>query len=143
MTKFEELADMPTQDENAREAPEAEPQEDGRLPAIYEDTEAELEAHIMEVWRAELQKEEELLEATPLDDLRTVPTHMITDNGVLVTVAEEQRGHLPKGGYPRDSDIEETHHVPLCSTVEDHSYGLDSDETCQNFEFCFAAEMSK
>eukprot|EP00959_Pyramimonas_sp_CCMP1952_P093945 1965272-Pyramimonas_sp.AAC.1 len=39
MTKFEELADMPTQDENAREAPEAEPpQEDGRLPAIYEES---------------------------------------------------------------------------------------------------------
>eukprot|EP00959_Pyramimonas_sp_CCMP1952_P081197 1696164-Pyramimonas_sp.AAC.1 len=37
MTKFEGLAGTPTQDDNAREAPEAEPpQEDGRLTTIYE-----------------------------------------------------------------------------------------------------------
>eukprot|EP00959_Pyramimonas_sp_CCMP1952_P335000 7015078-Pyramimonas_sp.AAC.2 len=62
-----------------------------------------------------------LVEATLVDDLYTVPAHMITDNSALVTVAEKQRGHLPKWGYSRDSDTEETHHVPLCSTVEDHA----------------------
>eukprot|EP00959_Pyramimonas_sp_CCMP1952_P352801 7391700-Pyramimonas_sp.AAC.1 len=36
VTKFEERADAPTQDNNAREAPEAEPpQEDGWLPTVY------------------------------------------------------------------------------------------------------------
>eukprot|EP00959_Pyramimonas_sp_CCMP1952_P366402 7673980-Pyramimonas_sp.AAC.1 len=117
MAKFEELADMPTQDDNARETPEAEPpQEGGRLPTIYEEPEADLEAHVMEVLCTELREERELLEAIPLDDLYFVPAHMITGSSVLVTVAEEQRGHLPKWGYPRDSDIEETYHVPPCST---------------------------
>eukprot|EP00959_Pyramimonas_sp_CCMP1952_P438416 9178597-Pyramimonas_sp.AAC.1 len=58
----------------------------------------------MEVWYTELHEEKEQMEATPLDDLDTVPTHMITDSSVLVTVAEEQRGHLPKRVHPRDSD---------------------------------------
>eukprot|EP00959_Pyramimonas_sp_CCMP1952_P185398 3876702-Pyramimonas_sp.AAC.1 len=50
VTKFEELADAPTQDNDAREAPEAEPpQEDGRLPIIEEESEADFEAHIMDV----------------------------------------------------------------------------------------------
>eukprot|EP00959_Pyramimonas_sp_CCMP1952_P083189 1738526-Pyramimonas_sp.AAC.1 len=62
--KFEELADVPTQDNNAREAPEAEPpQEDGRLSTIVEESEADFEAHIMEVWYTELQEEPESLEA--------------------------------------------------------------------------------
>eukprot|EP00959_Pyramimonas_sp_CCMP1952_P127748 2672023-Pyramimonas_sp.AAC.1 len=80
----------------------------------------------MEVWYTEIRDERELLEATPLEDLFTVPAHMIPDKGVLITVAEEQRGHLPKWGRPRDSDIEETYHAPLCSTVEDCSCGVDS-----------------
>eukprot|EP00959_Pyramimonas_sp_CCMP1952_P469306 9494723-Pyramimonas_sp.AAC.1 len=46
MTKFEEVADAPTPDGTAREVPEAEPpQEDGRLPAVYEESEADVEAH--------------------------------------------------------------------------------------------------
>eukprot|EP00959_Pyramimonas_sp_CCMP1952_P429983 9005725-Pyramimonas_sp.AAC.1 len=74
MTKLEELADIPTQDDNAREAPEAEPpQEDGRLPTIYEESEADLEAHMTEVRCTELREERELLEATPLDDLTLYP----------------------------------------------------------------------
>eukprot|EP00959_Pyramimonas_sp_CCMP1952_P297843 6230642-Pyramimonas_sp.AAC.1 len=93
----------------------------------YGESEADLESHITEVRCTELFEERELLEATPLDALYIVPTHTITDDSVLVTVAAEQRGHLPKWGYSCDSDIEETHHVSLCSTVEDHSYGLDSD----------------
>eukprot|EP00959_Pyramimonas_sp_CCMP1952_P457603 9475218-Pyramimonas_sp.AAC.1 len=45
MAKFEELADEPAPDRTAREAPEAEPpQEDGRLPTMYEESEADLEA---------------------------------------------------------------------------------------------------
>eukprot|EP00959_Pyramimonas_sp_CCMP1952_P155085 3244835-Pyramimonas_sp.AAC.1 len=93
----EELADAPTPDGTARGAPEAEPaQEDGRFPTIYEESEADLGAHIVEVWCTELPKgEKELWEATPLEDLFTVPTHMTPDNSVLITVAEEQRGHLP------------------------------------------------
>lgn len=75
----------------------------------------------MGVRYTELHEYREPLEATPLDDLYTVPTHMVTDNSALVTVAEEQRGHLPTWGYPRDSDIEETYHAPLCPTDEDHS----------------------
>eukprot|EP00959_Pyramimonas_sp_CCMP1952_P272305 5693188-Pyramimonas_sp.AAC.2 len=42
MTKSEDLADVPTQDNDAREVPEAEPpKEDGRLPTIYEVSEAD------------------------------------------------------------------------------------------------------
>eukprot|EP00959_Pyramimonas_sp_CCMP1952_P092354 1933171-Pyramimonas_sp.AAC.1 len=75
MTKFEGLADVPTQGKGTREALEIEPpQEDGRLPTIYEESEADLEAHIMEVWHAELQDERELLEATSIDELYTVST---------------------------------------------------------------------
>eukprot|EP00959_Pyramimonas_sp_CCMP1952_P151658 3173204-Pyramimonas_sp.AAC.1 len=59
----------------------------------------------------------ELLGAAPLEDLFTVPTRMIPDNSALITVAGEQRGHLPKWGHPRDSDTEEMHRVPLCSMV--------------------------
>eukprot|EP00959_Pyramimonas_sp_CCMP1952_P183341 3833201-Pyramimonas_sp.AAC.1 len=62
----------------------------------------------MEVWYTQLQEERELLEAAPLYDLYSVPAHMITDNSVLVTLAEEPRGHLPAWGHPRDSDIAET-----------------------------------
>eukprot|EP00959_Pyramimonas_sp_CCMP1952_P101713 2127853-Pyramimonas_sp.AAC.1 len=68
---------------------------------------------------------------------------MIPDNSALIILAEEQRGHLPEWGHPHDSDIEETYHAPLCSTVEDWSYGLDSDENGQDVELCFAAEMPK
>eukprot|EP00959_Pyramimonas_sp_CCMP1952_P017654 374465-Pyramimonas_sp.AAC.2 len=82
----------------------------------------------MDVWCAELLEESELLEATPLDDLYPVPTHVTTDSSVLATVAEEQRGHLPTRGYPLDSDIAETYHVPLCSMDEDDTYGLDWEE---------------
>eukprot|EP00959_Pyramimonas_sp_CCMP1952_P335776 7030953-Pyramimonas_sp.AAC.1 len=60
-----------------------------------------------------------LLEATPLEDLFTVPTHLIPDSSAHITIADEQRGHLPKWGHPHDSDIEETYHVPLCPAVED------------------------
>eukprot|EP00959_Pyramimonas_sp_CCMP1952_P153503 3211442-Pyramimonas_sp.AAC.1 len=57
------------------------------------------------------------------DSLYTVPAHMITDNSVLVTVAEEQRGHLPTWGNSHDIDTTETYHVPRCSTGEDDTYG--------------------
>eukprot|EP00959_Pyramimonas_sp_CCMP1952_P438122 9171927-Pyramimonas_sp.AAC.1 len=64
MAKFEELADAPTLDGTAGEASAEPPQEEGRLPTIYEESEADLESHVMEVWHAELQDEKELLEAT-------------------------------------------------------------------------------
>eukprot|EP00959_Pyramimonas_sp_CCMP1952_P377628 7910132-Pyramimonas_sp.AAC.1 len=61
----------------------------------------------MEVRNAELQDEWELLEAAPQGDLFTIPTQMVPDRSALITVAEEQWGHLPKWGHPRDFDIEE------------------------------------
>eukprot|EP00959_Pyramimonas_sp_CCMP1952_P459526 9478381-Pyramimonas_sp.AAC.1 len=67
---------------------------------------------------------------------------MTLDHFVLVAVAGEQRGHLPKWGHPRDCDTEETHHVLLCSMVDDCCYGLDSDENGQYVEVCCTAEMS-
>eukprot|EP00959_Pyramimonas_sp_CCMP1952_P066697 1392471-Pyramimonas_sp.AAC.1 len=49
MAKFEELADMPTQGSDAREAPEAEPpQENDWLPTIYGEARADFGAHIRE-----------------------------------------------------------------------------------------------
>eukprot|EP00959_Pyramimonas_sp_CCMP1952_P422888 8858633-Pyramimonas_sp.AAC.1 len=99
MTRFEELADAPAPDGTTREAPEAEPpHDDGRLSTIYEESEADLESHVMEVWYAELQDEKELLEATPPEDLFAMPAHMVPDQSVLIAVADEQRGHLPKVG---------------------------------------------
>eukprot|EP00959_Pyramimonas_sp_CCMP1952_P185359 3875864-Pyramimonas_sp.AAC.1 len=72
-----------------------------------------------------------------------MPAQTVPDHSALITVAEEQRGHLPKWGHPRGSDTEETYHVSLCPMVDDCSYGLDSDEHEQYVELCFAAEMSK
>eukprot|EP00959_Pyramimonas_sp_CCMP1952_P270944 5664280-Pyramimonas_sp.AAC.1 len=74
---------------------------------------------------AQLPEERELLETIPVDDLYTAPTQMITDKSALVTVAEEQRGHLPTLGTPRAVDRTETFHapVPVCSTDEDNTYG--------------------
>eukprot|EP00959_Pyramimonas_sp_CCMP1952_P283359 5923676-Pyramimonas_sp.AAC.1 len=82
----------------------------------------------MEVWYAELQEERELLVAAPPEDLFTIPTQMVPYQRVLIIVAFEQRGHLPKWGRTRDSDTEETHYAPMCTMVEDDSYGLHSDE---------------
>eukprot|EP00959_Pyramimonas_sp_CCMP1952_P036528 764628-Pyramimonas_sp.AAC.1 len=77
MARFEELVDTLTPEGTAREASEAElPHDDGRLSTIHEEPEVDLESHVMEVWHAELQEERELLEATPPEDLFTIPTQM-------------------------------------------------------------------
>eukprot|EP00959_Pyramimonas_sp_CCMP1952_P028556 598943-Pyramimonas_sp.AAC.1 len=55
-------------------------------------------------------------------------TQMITDNTVLVTVAEEKWGHLPAWRNLQDMDATGTHHAPSCSTDEDGSYALNFDE---------------
>eukprot|EP00959_Pyramimonas_sp_CCMP1952_P189448 3962912-Pyramimonas_sp.AAC.1 len=68
---------------------------------------------------------------------------MVPDQSVLITVADEQRGHQPKCGRTRDSDTEETYYVPMCTMVEDDNYGLDSDEIGRYVELCFTAEVSK
>eukprot|EP00959_Pyramimonas_sp_CCMP1952_P340636 7134426-Pyramimonas_sp.AAC.1 len=81
--------------------------DDGRLSTIYEEPEADPESHVMEVRSAELQKERELLEATPPEDLFTIPIQMVPGQSALITVADEQWGHLPKWGRTRDSDTEE------------------------------------
>eukprot|EP00959_Pyramimonas_sp_CCMP1952_P403131 8446450-Pyramimonas_sp.AAC.1 len=70
MTKFEGLADMPAQGSDARGGPEAEPpQEDGWPSTVCAESEADFEAHIMEVWYTELQDEREVVEATPIVEL--------------------------------------------------------------------------
>eukprot|EP00959_Pyramimonas_sp_CCMP1952_P399191 8364752-Pyramimonas_sp.AAC.1 len=116
MSKFEDLADAPAPEGAPREASEAEPEhDDGRLSTIHEESEAELESDVLEVWHAELREEKGLLEPTPLEDIFTVPTHMVPDQSVLVTVADEQRGHLPKWGRTHGPDIEETYSAPLCT----------------------------
>eukprot|EP00959_Pyramimonas_sp_CCMP1952_P366631 7678507-Pyramimonas_sp.AAC.1 len=97
----------------------------------------------MEVWYAQLREEKELLEAAPLEELFTVPTQMVPDQSVLITVADEQRGHLPKWGRTHDPNAEETYFAPFCALVEDDSRGLDSDENGPCFEFCFTYEMSE
>eukprot|EP00959_Pyramimonas_sp_CCMP1952_P320211 6701318-Pyramimonas_sp.AAC.1 len=44
--------------------------------------------------------------------------HRTTRRNELVTIAEEQQGHLPTLGNPLDIYTTETYHVPLCSTDE-------------------------
>eukprot|EP00959_Pyramimonas_sp_CCMP1952_P050021 1045554-Pyramimonas_sp.AAC.1 len=68
---------------------------------------------------------------------------MVPYQSALITVAGEQRGHRPKWGRTHDSDTEETCYAPMCTVVEDSSYGLDSDENGQYAELCFTAGMSK
>eukprot|EP00959_Pyramimonas_sp_CCMP1952_P012244 258381-Pyramimonas_sp.AAC.1 len=57
-------------------------------------------------------KRKELLEVTPPEDFFTIPTQMVPDQSVLITVAGEQWGHLPKWGRIHDSDAEETYCAP-------------------------------
>eukprot|EP00959_Pyramimonas_sp_CCMP1952_P430996 9026667-Pyramimonas_sp.AAC.1 len=68
---------------------------------------------------------------------------MVPYQSVLITVADEQRGHLPERGRTRDSDTGETYYVQMCTMVEDNKCGLDSDETGPYVELCFAAGISK
>eukprot|EP00959_Pyramimonas_sp_CCMP1952_P164598 3440756-Pyramimonas_sp.AAC.1 len=99
MSKFEDLADAPALEGAPREASEAEPEhDDGRLSTIYEESAADFGSHVLEVRHAELREEKALLEESSLDDLFTVPTQMVPDQSVLVTVGDEQRGQLPKRG---------------------------------------------
>eukprot|EP00959_Pyramimonas_sp_CCMP1952_P298189 6237131-Pyramimonas_sp.AAC.1 len=99
MSKFEDLADAPPPEGAAREASEAEPEhDDGRQSTICEESEADIESHVMEVWYAELREEKELLEAAPPEEPFTVPAQMIPDQSALITVAGEHRWHLPKWG---------------------------------------------
>eukprot|EP00959_Pyramimonas_sp_CCMP1952_P059610 1245091-Pyramimonas_sp.AAC.1 len=58
----------------------------------------------MEVRHAELQNEKELPAATPPEDLIAIPAQMYPDQSKLITVADEQRGRLPKWGRARDFD---------------------------------------
>eukprot|EP00959_Pyramimonas_sp_CCMP1952_P234458 4898989-Pyramimonas_sp.AAC.1 len=117
MSRFEDFADTPTPEGVTREASEAEPphDDDGRHSTVYDESEADLESHVMDVRYAELQEEKELLEATPPENLLAIPTQMVPDQSVLIIVADEQRGHLPKWGRTHDSDAEETHYVPMCT----------------------------
>eukprot|EP00959_Pyramimonas_sp_CCMP1952_P457244 9474570-Pyramimonas_sp.AAC.1 len=120
MTKFEEVAGVPMQGNDARGGTEIElPQEDGRFPTVYEESEADFEADIMEVRCTERQDDRGLLEAIPTYEFHIVPTQMITDN----------------------IDATGKYHVQLCSTDEDDSYGSYSEEHEHCVEFCVAADM--
>eukprot|EP00959_Pyramimonas_sp_CCMP1952_P249496 5215561-Pyramimonas_sp.AAC.1 len=120
MTRFEELADAPTPDGTAREASEAEPpHDDGRLSMIYEESEADLESHVMEVGMQNYKMKRNCWRQLHQRSFSKIPTQMVPDQSVLITVADEQRGHLPKWGRTRDSDTEETYHFPMRSMVED------------------------
>eukprot|EP00959_Pyramimonas_sp_CCMP1952_P332375 6959944-Pyramimonas_sp.AAC.1 len=79
----------------------------GFLRCTTNQSESDLESHVMEVWRAELREERELLESTPPENLFAIPAHAVPDQSALITVADEQRGHLWKWGRTRDSDAEE------------------------------------
>eukprot|EP00959_Pyramimonas_sp_CCMP1952_P263216 5504123-Pyramimonas_sp.AAC.1 len=68
---------------------------------------------------------------------------MVPDQSMLITVAGEQRGPLPKWGRTHDFDTEETYYVSMCTMVEDDTYGLDSDENGQSVDLCCTAEMSR
>eukprot|EP00959_Pyramimonas_sp_CCMP1952_P087174 1823919-Pyramimonas_sp.AAC.1 len=68
---------------------------------------------------------------------------MIPDQNVLITVADEQRGHLPKWGRTRDSDTEETYYVPMCTMVEGDNCGLDSDENGRSVELCLRRKCQR
>eukprot|EP00959_Pyramimonas_sp_CCMP1952_P116377 2432735-Pyramimonas_sp.AAC.1 len=57
----------------------------------------------MEVWYAELREEKQLLEAIPLEDFFTVPTQMVPDQSVLITVVDEQRAPCRSGCSARES----------------------------------------
>eukprot|EP00959_Pyramimonas_sp_CCMP1952_P294059 6150410-Pyramimonas_sp.AAC.1 len=114
MSRVEELAGTPTPEGTTREASKAEPpHDDGRLSTIYQASEADPESHVMEMRCAELQEERELLDASPPEDLFTIPTQVAPDQSALITVADEQRGHLPKWGRTHDPDTEETYYAPL------------------------------
>eukprot|EP00959_Pyramimonas_sp_CCMP1952_P247423 5172200-Pyramimonas_sp.AAC.1 len=69
VTKFDYLGDAPTQDNDAREVPKAEPpREDGRLLTTHEESKADLEAHYGCAARR-LTGEKELPVAAPKDDI--------------------------------------------------------------------------
>ena len=143
MTKFEELADTPNQGNpaNSTASQDVDHEDEGRLSTIYEESETDLEAHILETWYTELREEKQLLETIPTESLYTILVQMVPDNCVLVAVADEQQVTLPMRGNSQTSDTEETFHVPLCSTDNDTSYGLDFDENGHYVELCFTAEM--
>ena len=53
------------------------------------------------------------------------------------------QGHLPLRGRPHKYDIEESYYVPLVSTDQDSSYGLDFDEHGHYVELCSTADVAK
>eukprot|EP00959_Pyramimonas_sp_CCMP1952_P340739 7136986-Pyramimonas_sp.AAC.1 len=80
MTRFEEFSDAPTPAGTTREDSETEaepPHDDGQISTIYEESEADLESPVMEMWYAQLQEERGRLEATPPEELFTIPTQMV------------------------------------------------------------------
>eukprot|EP00959_Pyramimonas_sp_CCMP1952_P254247 5311364-Pyramimonas_sp.AAC.1 len=68
---------------------------------------------------------------------------MVPDPSALTTVADEQRGHLPKCGRTYDPDTEATYFDPLYTLVEGDSYGPNPDENSPHVELCFTTKMSK
>ena len=93
---------------------------------------------------------------SPLDSLYTIPIHTTPDNTVLVTTASDDvqgylqtgdqpqsQGHLPSRGHPQQYDSEESYYVPLVSTDQDDTYGLDFDEHGYYVELLFTQNVAK
>eukprot|EP00959_Pyramimonas_sp_CCMP1952_P292335 6114059-Pyramimonas_sp.AAC.1 len=77
----------------------------------------------MEVWCAELQEERELLEATPPEDLLTIPAQMVPDQSVLITTPRRRT-------------------APQCVPWSKTTITDWAQTNGQYVELCFTAEMS-
>ena len=144
MTMFEELTGPPPPGDAERDAPrEAPATPDGRLSTIAEESEGESDALYLETWITELMTDgsRAMTHTTPIDSLYTLPVYTTPDNAVLVTTASDDvqghlqagnptpvQGHLQTRGHPQQYDSEELYYVPLVSTDQDETYGLDFDE---------------
>eukprot|EP00959_Pyramimonas_sp_CCMP1952_P371863 7787067-Pyramimonas_sp.AAC.1 len=124
MTRFEKWADTPTPDGTTKEASEAEPPHgDGRRSRSTKNQRL-ISSHML--WKCGMHSYKRKGNCWRQLHQRTSIPYL--HRCVLNTVADEQRGHLPKRGRDRDSDTEETHYVSMCTMVEDDNCGLDTDE---------------
>ena len=157
MTMFEELTGPPPPGDAERDAPrEAPATPDGRLSTIEEESEGESDALYLETWITELMSEKAFVPTTSLDSLYTIPVHTTPDNTVLVTTASDDtqghlhigdstrtQGHLQTRGHPQQYDSDESYHVPLVSTGQGDTYGLDFDEHGYCVELLFTHNVAK
>ena len=122
LSKFENLADGPRPPQPPASAPPPQTppaEDDGRLPTIQEETEADLDAYVMEEWYEELNDSTctfQSLEDVPLEDVFKPPTHFVSDASVPVTVAPDNRcGDAPVlfGNDQLGDEHDLTYQVPM------------------------------